>query len=111
LADRYLVGQAGVPVDGGDDDAAGVDAADVAFGDATDDAVGVATFEAAGDEAAADEAAVAGFAGAAADVDPPAVHPATPIATTAVAATAARRPADLVEPNIANLFQRPRRRG
>jgi hypothetical protein len=107
LADSELVGQAGGAVDEADAAAAGDDAP-TAFGDAVDafDAAdeGGAAFDAA-DEAAA----VVELAGGAADDDAPAVHPATPNPTTTAAATA-RRPVVLVEPNIANLFPRPRRR-
>jgi hypothetical protein len=112
LADRELVGQGGGPV--GDADAVGADAAAVARDDTageTDEADdagdtgGEATLDAVADEAPVVEAPPAG---AAAEEDAPVLHPATLIPTTAAAATAARRPADRVEPNvepnIADLF-------
>jgi hypothetical protein len=73
-----------------------------------DDAVGEAPVD-----AVADEAPTVGLAGGEAADDAPEVHPATltpTTATAAAAATAASRLEDLVEPNIADLFPRPRRR-
>jgi hypothetical protein len=114
LADRYLVGQAAVAVDDADPD--GDPDADAARGDAAavalDDVAGEAVADAAID-AVADEPPVFVLAGDEATDDAPEVHPATliPTATAAAAAaaeTAARRLVDLVEPNIADLFPRPR---
>jgi hypothetical protein len=103
LADRELVGQGAGPV--GDADAVGADAAAVARDDTAGDA---GEADDAGEDAAvdADEAPVveAPVAGDEAEDDAPVEHPATPIPTTAAAATAASRPADRVEPNIADLF-------
>ena len=111
MADRSLVGQASVPADeadaeadaAADDDAA--DAAAVALDEMAEEAVGEAPVD-----AVADEAPTVGLAGGAAVDDAREVHPATltpTTATTAAAATAAGRPEDLVEPNIADLFPRP----
>jgi hypothetical protein len=117
LTARYRVGQAVVPVEAGPDgdaagiDAAGVDAAAVARGERA--AAGAEVAAAAAVEAADDALAGLVLAVAGAEDGAEFVHPATLIAaTTAVAAAAvtpARR-ADLVEPNIPDLFPRPRRR-
>jgi hypothetical protein len=114
LADRELVGQAGGPVGAVaavalDDTAGEADA--VGEADAPGDAGEDAALDAVADEAPVVGAAVeAPPAGPAAEDDAPELHPATLIPTTAAAATAARRPADRVEPNIADLFPRPRHR-
>jgi hypothetical protein len=112
LTDRDRVGHAVGAVDEADAgaEAVGADAAVVALGDTADEAAGDAVADAAAD-AVADEAPVVEVAGGEAEDDAPEVHPATLItAAAAAAATAARRLVDLVEPNIANLFPRPRRR-
>jgi hypothetical protein len=106
LADRYLVGHAvdEPGADAGAEADADDDAAAAARDDKLDEAVGDAAIDADVDEA------VVGFAGGAAEDedDAPAVHPATatPI-TAAAAATAARRPVDLVEPSIPTSFRGP----
>jgi hypothetical protein len=119
LADRDLVGQAVPAVDetDADADAARDDTAGVALDDAGDDGDDDDGDEAVGDaavDAVADEASVVWVAGGEAEDDAPEVHPAalipTTAATAAAAATAARRLVDLAEPNIADLFPRPRRR-
>jgi hypothetical protein len=117
LAARYRVGQAAAAFDdpdadaeaaGDEGEAAGDDAAAVALDETADEAVGEAVGVAAVD---ADEAAVVGLAGGEAELGAPPVHPATPIPTTTATTTPkAARPADLVAPNIADLFPRPRHR-
>jgi hypothetical protein len=115
LAARYRVGHGGVDeagaeaVAGADPEAAGDDAEDdaaVALDETADEAVDEAVGEAAV-EAAGDDEAVVGLTGAEADVDVPAVHPATPSPRTTATTPTAARPADLVAPNIAALFPRP----
>ncbi len=98
------MGQAGAAADVADDD----DDADEDAAPVGDDAAVVAFEDAAGEEEVADAAAEVAPDEAAALVltaggdedDGELVQPATPIPATATAATAARRPATLVEPNI-----------
>ena len=84
---------------------AGDDAGAVAFDDAAAEEDADAGVEAGPVEAAALVLAAGGD-----EDDAELVQPARPIPAAATAATAASRPAALIEPNIPDLFPRPRRR-